>query len=142
MTKDEFIAWEQASRDVIDVKRIYIDITGDLATGVLLSQIVFWSLPDRSGKQKLKILKDGRYWLAKKREDWWDECRITPKQFDRAIGVLEDKKLVVTDVFGFAGAPVKHVSLDFEELIRQIAAYLPLGNLPKGQYGYSPKVNI
>ena len=45
MTRQEFIAWEQVSRDTIDVKRCYVDIAGDLVAGILLSQIVYWHLP-------------------------------------------------------------------------------------------------
>ena len=49
MTRQEFIAWEQVSRDTIDVKRCYVDIAGDLVAGILLSQIVYWHLPDKDG---------------------------------------------------------------------------------------------
>ena len=86
-TEQSFLAWEAASRDTIDVKRIYIDIAGeDLIAGILLSQILFWFLPDHDGKHKSCLESDvnGKYWLVKKREAWWYECRISPKQFDRA----------------------------------------------------------
>ena len=61
---NEFIAWELASRDTIDFKMIYVDISGDVIAGLLLSQIIFWNLPDKKGDTKLKVLKKGKRWLA------------------------------------------------------------------------------
>ena len=49
----EFLAWESMSRDTIDVKRVYCDIAGDLVAGVLLSQLIYWHLPDRNGDARL-----------------------------------------------------------------------------------------
>lgn len=72
--REQFLAWERASTDTIDVKRIYIDMAGDLISGVLLSQIMFWHLPNReTGRTKLRLRHMGNLWMAKKREDWWHE---------------------------------------------------------------------
>lgn len=136
---EKFIAWEKASRDTIDVKRIYIDIVDDLVTGILLSQIMYWYLPNKEGKSKLTILRDGRWWLAKLREDWWEECRITPKQFDRAAANLEGLKLIESAVFNVNGISTKHVWLNMENVLQRVKAVLP-----KGQFTplvNSPKVN-
>jgi len=120
MTRQEFIAWEQVSRDTIDVKRCYVDIAGDLVAGILLSQIVYWHLPDKDGNDKLKVVKDGEKWLAKGREEWWEECRITPKQFDRACTLLESLGLIATDLKRFNGSPVKHVRICWEAFLRDL----------------------
>jgi hypothetical protein len=123
MTFDEFLKWEQTSRDTIDVKRIYIDITGDLIAGILLSQIIYWFLP-KQGKRKIKIFKDNHYWLAKRRQDWWEECRISPKQFDRAIRILKKRNLVVTRTYRFYGSPTMHIHLNEIELIEKLDSIL------------------
>jgi hypothetical protein len=118
---EEFLRWEDADRDVIKVKRLYIDITEDLVAGILLSQIVYWHLPSqRSGQPKLKVQKDGKLWLAKGRGDWWNECRITPKQFDRAINLLAEKGIVEKKAFKFDGSPTIHVRLISEALMHYI----------------------
>ena len=128
----DFLYWEQHSRDVIDVKRCYIRIAGDLATGVLLSQIIYWFLPSkRTGNPRISIDREGRSWLAKKREEWWDECCISAKQFDRSIEILESLQIVTTAVFRFQGSPTKHISLNFETLV----------GLIRGENGNSPKGN-
>jgi hypothetical protein len=117
----QFIRWEESSRDTIDVKRIYVHLAGDLVAGVLLSQIVFWFLPRKDGEEKLSVERDGRLWLAKSREAWWDECCVTPKQVDRCLAELEGRGLIWTSVFRFNGLPTKHVSLNWAELITQLA---------------------
>lgn len=81
----EFLAWESMSRDTIDVKRVYCDIAGDLVSGVLLSQIIYWHLPDKNGDSRLSVDRADHLWLAKSYSDWWNECRVTQKQARRAI---------------------------------------------------------
>lgn len=124
MKWNEFINNEKASLDTIDVKRIYIDMAGDLVSGVLLSQIVYWHLPSKSGEVRLTVEKDGKYWLAKKRDDWWDECRITPKQFDRSINVLEERQTVITQVFRYNGSPTKHIRINRDVFVAVYNAML------------------
>jgi hypothetical protein len=52
---ETFLAWEAASRDTIDFKKIYVDMADDLVAGLLLSQVVYWFLPDRNGNLKLRV---------------------------------------------------------------------------------------
>jgi DnaD/phage-associated family protein len=113
MTLNEFFQWEKVSRDTIDVKRIYIDIAGDLVTGVLLSQIIYWNLPNKeTGKTKLRAMIDGELYLAKKRTDWWEECRISDRQYDRSIKVLVDKGIVDVRLKKFDGIPMPHIRIN------------------------------
>ncbi|WP_392476472.1 hypothetical protein [Nostoc sp. C110] len=116
--QNSFLAWESRSRDTIEVKRCYVDVAGgDLIAGILLSQIIYWHLPDHEGQSRLRIEREGHKWLAKKRDDWWKECRITPKQFDTAIKLLESKNLIVTALYKFANSPTKHIRIDWENFL-------------------------
>ncbi|MBO8161365.1 MAG: hypothetical protein H0Z24_06975 [Thermosipho sp. (in: Bacteria)] len=117
---NEFLIWEKLSRDTIDVKRIYIDIADDLVAGILLSQIVFWYLPKKNGDKKVQVEKEGRMWIAKGRDDWYEECRISPKQFDRASKILKEKGLIEKKLFKFNNIPTIHISLNFDVLIEKI----------------------
>lgn len=147
----EFLAWEQMSRDTIDVKKVYIDIAGDLIAGILLSQIIYWHLPNQEGQTKLRVEKNGQLWLVKGREDWWEECRISPKQFDRAITILQKKNLVEKKIFKFNGNPTTHIRLNFDVLIQYLSVFtqrvktnLPKEekpNLPNGKNEVDEKVN-
>jgi hypothetical protein len=110
-TFEQFLLWERASRDTLEVKRLYIDMAGDFVAGVVLSQIVYWHLPNREGHARLQVEREGKLWLAKGRADWWDECRISPKQADRALEILERKGLIEVRLFQFGRAPTKHVRI-------------------------------
>lgn len=109
-----FLSWEQASRDTIDFKTIYVDMADDLIAGLLLSQIVYWYLPSKKGGSKLRVFKDGYYWIAKARHEWWDEIRVKPRQIDRAITKLEEKGIIVSHVYRFNNAPTTHIRIDKE----------------------------
>jgi hypothetical protein len=135
LNNKKFILWEQASRDTIDFKKIYVDVSGDLISGLLLSQIVYWNLPDKYGKTKLRVEHNGKLWLAKERKAWWDECRITPKQYDRAIKILADKNLVEVVLKKFNGLPIPHIFLNIDELTYKIEYIFEYGNTTEGKTG-------
>lgn len=110
----EFLAWEKTSRDTVDFKRIYVDMAGDLVAGLMLSQLVYWYLlPDQKGRSRLRVYRDGHWWVAKNRSDWWDEIRVTPKQADRAIKVLVDAGLVVKKNSMFNGKRTPHLRINW-----------------------------
>jgi hypothetical protein len=113
----QFLLWERSSRDSLDVKRVYIDMAGDLVAGVVLSQIVYWHLPSRDGRARLQVEREGKLWLAKGREEWWDECRISPKQADRALEALEVRGLIEVKLFKFGRAPRKHIRIREEAFL-------------------------
>jgi hypothetical protein len=113
-----FLWWEIASHDTIDFKKVYVDMADDLVAGLLLSQIVYWHLPSKDTQEsKLKVFREGHFWIAKGREDWKEEIRISPKQFDRAIKILENKDIVVVKIFKFNEAPRKHVRLNWNHFL-------------------------
>ena len=154
MNYREFIFWESTSRDTIDFKKVYVDISGDLIAGLLLSQIVYWHLPSKdTGKSKLQIEHEDHMWIAKGRDDWYEEIRITGKQFDRAVKILVARGLVEKKIFKFMGDPMVHVRIIFENFLPIMEAQMddePLGDmvipqrvkreLPKGKKGNIPKV--
>ncbi len=116
----KFIAYERQSRDTIDVKRLYIDMADDLSAGILLSQIVFWYLPTKDGSDKLRIEHDEEQWIANTRDDWWDQVRLKPRQFDRAAGILETKGLITKGLYKFKGSPTVHVRLNIKGFLESL----------------------
>jgi hypothetical protein len=50
IVKSELIA-----NDSILLRRIYIDILGDVYTALILSQIIYWNLPDKNGRLRLRV---------------------------------------------------------------------------------------
>lgn len=148
MDFNNFKQWEKASRETIDFKTIYVDIAnGDIISGLLLSQIIFWFLPDKNGRSKLRAYKDGKYWLAKQRTDWYGEIRVSPKQYDRAIKILEDLGLVVVDNSLFNGKKTPFIWLNGEILAQKVSEILLRRTesstvLPKGKNRFPPKGKI
>jgi len=131
----EFLSWEQASRQTIDFKVIYVDATGDLIAGLLLSQIIYWNLPNKAGQSKFKAKLDGKPALAKERGKWWDECRITAKQYDRAVKILQNLGIVEVKNSLFNGVKMPFIVLNSKKLL---SAVKPV--LPKGENRFYPKV--
>ncbi|WP_332633083.1 hypothetical protein [Halalkalibacter flavus] len=112
-TWKQFLTWEKASQDTIDFKTIYVDVVGkrglvgnkknkkgemengDIISGLLLSQIVYWYLPNKNGESKLKVKKHGHHWIVKKIDEWYDEIRLTPANYRTAMKRLEEEDLVI-----------------------------------------------
>jgi len=118
-TFQDFLRWESSTDDTVDFKKVYVDIaSGDIVSGLLLSQIVYWHLPSkRTNKVRLRVKKEGNLWLAKGRDDWYDECRISARQFDRASKILVDLGILEKKVFKFSGVPTVHVRIIQDKFI-------------------------
>lgn len=134
ITFQQYLAFEHASLQVIATKKILVDMAGDLVAGILLSQIIYWYLPtkewqDSGGKHgkitKLRISREGHLWLVKRRTDWWDEVRLTPKQVDRAVRILKGKDIIITKVLRFKAAPTVHIRINETEFERRLSGCLP-----------------
>lgn len=120
MNIQEFYSWERSSRETIDFKVIYADVAGDLLAGLLLSQIVYWFMPDRQGRSKVKVQREGKRWMAKKHGDWFKEIRLTEDQARRSLKLLKEAGIVEVKCFKFAGAPTTHISLNELMLMKLI----------------------
>jgi hypothetical protein len=120
----KFLKWEKTTSDTLDYKKTYIDMADDLISGIVLSHIIYWYLPSKNGDgNKLKVYKDGHYWLAVQRKDWWDRVRITPDKADRALKILEEKGLIYKERYKFYGNPTVHIRLNEEVLMREWKKY-------------------
>ena len=132
-----FLQWEAATRDTIDFKKIYVDIAGDFIAGALLSEIIYWYLPDKNGKaNKLRVFKEQEFWIAVCRHEWWDRVRLSPREADRAINLLVKNELLTKKVFKFKGNPTTHIRLNEEMFLKKYQSLIenPTTN------PYTPKV--
>jgi hypothetical protein len=164
---NQFLLWEKASQDTIDFKMCYVDMADDLVSGLLLSQIIYWYLPSKNRSEaetKLRVKRDGVLWIAKGRTEWYDEIRLSPKQFDRASNLLVSLGLIEKKVMKFGEETKVHVRLLWNNFLKRLHEVvmtenmiesledmgfdqrenqdLPSknGDLPKGEIGNSPKV--
>jgi hypothetical protein len=72
----------------------FVKLTRSTSAGLLLAQIVFWHLPSKAGKPKLRALKKGFWWVAKSRAEWMFETGLTLEEYKAAIQLLVSRKLV------------------------------------------------
>ena len=136
-----FYKLEEFEKQQVNVKMVYIDITGDLIAGILLSQIIYWNLPSKEGKSKLKVTYKGRKGIAKGRNEWWDEIRITPKQYDRAIKILKELELVEVKNTMFNAKRTPVIMFNSDVFIKKYQSKLTKSTvLPKGKDRCLPKV--
>lgn len=143
------LAGETAFAQALNViHHAYVDICGDLVAGALLGQILYWFGVGKDGKSRARIVKDGYLWIAKARADWWNEIRITPKQYDRAAKILKDKGFIEVKTYKFAGNPTTHLRIIPEAITaaldawkaERVSSMLPDGEEPAAP-GYAPLGN-
>lgn len=88
----------------------FLDLLDDHLAALVASRIYWWCcVPGKNGKSKLRVYKDGQWWLAKSRTDWEAELNMSPKQVSRVMDVLERHQLVQTMVTMFNGKPTTHI---------------------------------
>lgn len=101
-------------------QHMFIDITGDLVSGTLLSQILYWFAKDKNGNSRVRIFKDGYYWIAKNRSDWYNEIRITKRQYDTAINLLSEKGFVKLAKYKYNSMPTIHIRPNYDVISLEI----------------------
>jgi len=117
--KNYFIKAEAESRDTIDVKRVYVVMCGgNFADAVMLSQIVYWNLPDKDGRSKLRVKKDGKEWIAKTNKDWYDEIAMTEQVAGRARRRLVKLGFIESKVYRFSGLATSHIRIRWDNFIK------------------------
>lgn len=105
--------WELESQlQPVLLRREYVTITGGLAPAILLSQLVYWFKPGKNGKPKLTIIREGKYWLAKPRSDWFNECGLSLKMYKCAIVELVELGLVELRHWKFGNDRTSHYWLN------------------------------
>ena len=123
----------------------YVDMAGDLIAGALLGQILYWFGMGKDGRSRARIVKDGFLWIAKTRADWWDEIRISPKQYDRAAKILKEKGFIELRTFKFNGNPTTHIRIIPEAINAALEAWksdqvkpLSTDGEEQAAHGFSP----
>jgi len=128
LSREDFVHLLQSDTrlkdDSIVVKRVYIDMAGDIVTGVLLSQIAYWHGNAKNNQSRMKVERDGYLWIARKIEDLWEDCRLSVKQGRTALKKLKEKNLITTKIYKFSGNTCTHIRLNFEYFIPHLHDHL------------------
>jgi hypothetical protein len=89
MNFNDYLKMTRAEHDTRVYKIIYVDMVKDLKAGILLTQIIYWFSPDEQGRNRTRATYKGRRAIAKQRSDWFEELRMTEREYDSAIKVLK-----------------------------------------------------
>jgi hypothetical protein len=142
MNFNEFLAMKKSSSHRINFEVAYIDMAGDFVAGALLSQILYWFEPDKDGRYKTRVTYKGRRAIAKSRNDWYDEIRISPKQYDKAINILIKKGIVTVINSMFNAKRTPFIMLNEANFIELYRHTIELPTVfTKGEYRSIRKVN-
>lgn len=104
------IAQTSGQKNTLTIPKIYVELTGDLTTALLLNQIVFYS--DKSKRN------DGYFYKTYK--DWEEEILLTERQVRNSANKLKKMGLIETKVMKANGSPTVHYKLDYDKLVDSI----------------------
>lgn len=102
---------ESENKGVLLIPEFVEYLEGDLPAAVMLSQLFYWYRPSKNGQSKLRVAKQGSWWVAKSSKEWQQETGMTPKQVRRGLEVLEARGIITTATLRFNGAPTVHCRL-------------------------------
>lgn len=88
----------------------YFDYFKDITVAIFLSQLHYWYMPDRNGKSKLRVQKNGKWYLVKSYLEWYNETRLSQKQVTRALTILRDSGVLEVTVMRFNGLTTNHIT--------------------------------
>lgn len=126
-------AFEKERRKQISLPLMWIDICeGDHVVALVLSQIVYWFGPSKKdGECRCKGEWDGKPCLIRKRSSWWDECRVTPRQIDRALKWLKQRGFVDFETHKsnfYNGETALHIFIKNDAIEVAVSAYFFVTN--------------
>jgi hypothetical protein len=100
--------------NLMSVPRAFIQYTGSVEGGLLLSQILYWS--DRGG--------NGGGWFYKSYTEWEEELCLTQYQVNRIVKLLKERGVLETKLKRAGAAPKIHYRLDMAAFTDSIMKFL------------------
>ncbi len=120
MNMEEFLALKSKEQQRVNFEMTYVDIAdGDLIAGLLLSQIIYWFSPDKHGRLRTRATYNGKRAIAKNRKEWYEEIRITPRQYDYGINTLKKLKIVTVVNSMFNGKRTPFIMLNGDVFLKR-----------------------
>ena len=92
--------------NIISTPRLFIRLTGDINTALLLGQLVYWQ--GRQCREDAAIYKTYA--------EWKEEIGLSKYQVNRSAGILHRLGVCYTKVKRADGAPTVHYYLDMDKL--------------------------
>lgn len=103
--------------NTITIPRVFIELTGDYNTAILLNQIIFWS--DKTKRE------DGFFY--KTYDEWEEEILLSTYQVRRSTTILKDLGFVDIELKRANGSPTNHYKYKADRLSNSIMNLLHNG---------------
>ncbi len=95
----------------------HADIARCVEGGLILDNIVFWHQSNEEGDARLRVYRDGKWWLACGQVDWWGICFVSPKQVKESLARLQRLGVIEVDRFDFRGRTIQHIHLNVDRYL-------------------------
>jgi hypothetical protein len=118
-----YLAAKSEEKNKVMLYLDHVDINdGYLHDAVLFSQIMYWHIPNKKNMSKMRVKHEGHYWIAKKHDDWYAECRVKAPMVRKALKRIEERNLIHYAVIGFGGKKTPIVRINWEGFQSAITA--------------------
>lgn len=104
--------------NIVTVPKVFVKLTGDFTSAILLNQIVFYS--DKSKRN------DGFFYKTYK--EWEEEVCMSERQVRYGSKKLKEAGYLETKVMKANGAPTVHYKLDYDKLLDSILTKCQIPN--------------
>src|SRR5690625_705985 len=112
-----FIKKVSGQDNILTIPKVYIEITGDINTALILNQAIYYS--------SITKRKDGFFY--KTYREWEEETGLSQYQVSRSVKKLENMDLLETKLKRAEGSPTLHYKVLMDELQNSIIKKLNNG---------------
>jgi hypothetical protein len=113
-TLNDLISSRQIGDRGVTVYATTVHMTGRAEAALVLSQLCYWASTDPNGRCRMRIFRDGLFWVAKTAHQLGEEVGLRPRQVRCALDRLLQLGVVVKRNWVFAGRRMLHLRLDEE----------------------------
>jgi len=135
-SKKDVEEFRKVSKEQYNYSLAIAAAVGGGPAGMLLCQLHYWHMNGANGQPRLRVYRDGHYWVAKTREEWCHEVGITLHQYWGAIERLKALGVIDITYHTYAGAKrTTHIRIlwdRFLELLNEHIERTSKSNGPKG----------
>lgn len=96
--------------NILTIPVIYIKMTGNIETALILSQLVYWT----------SRVKNSDGWIYKSNKEWQEEIYLTDYSIRKAIKQLEDMDIIEKVIKKANGSPTAHYRIKKDNFLKSI----------------------
>ena len=89
-----------------------VRMAGNAAGGMILSQLHYWTSDDSSGHTRLRVHRNGFWWLAKACKEFGEETGLKTRQVRSAVDLLRRQGIIHKEAHLFRGLVTLHLRFD------------------------------